>query len=86
MADQPARLTALGVPSDAAPPPEPRTLGQLRASGHRQKHLRQELRDNLLAALAEGRDPWPGIHGFVTTVVPHLERALLSGEYVVLLG
>ena len=86
MADQPARLTALGVPSDAAPPPEPRTLGQLRASGHRQKHLRQELRDNLLAALAEGRDPWPGIHGFDTTVIPQLERALLAGHDVVLLG
>jgi magnesium chelatase subunit I len=72
---------------DAAPaPPEPRTLGELRASGHRQKHLRQEVRDNLLAALADGRDPWPGIHGFDTTVIPQLERALLAGHDVVLLG
>lgn len=62
------------------------TLGALRASGHRQRSLRQELRDNLLAALAEGRDPWPGLHGFSDTVVPQLERALLAGHDVVLLG
>jgi magnesium chelatase subunit I len=67
-------------------PPAVATLGQLRASGHRQRHLRQEIRANLLAALAEGRDPWPGIHGFDATVIPQLERALLAGHDVVLLG
>ena len=66
--------------------PRPGTLGELRDSGHRQKHLRQEIRDNLLAALAEGGDPWPGIHGFDSTVIPQLERALLAGHDVVLLG
>ena len=44
------------------------------------------MRDNLLAALREGRDPWPGLHGFETTVLPQLERALLAGHDVVLLG
>jgi magnesium chelatase subunit I len=67
-------------------PPAVSTLGELRASGHRQLHLRQEIRANLLAALAEGRDPWPGIHGFDATVIPQLERALLAGHDVVLLG
>ena len=62
------------------------TLGALRASGHQQKTLRQELRDNLLDALREGRDPWPGLHGFESTVIPQLERALLAGHDVVLLG
>ena len=33
------------------------TLSQLRASGHEQKSLRRELRDNLLAKLAAGEDP-----------------------------
>ena len=62
------------------------TLGELRASGHVQKSLKQELRENLLDALREGRDPWPGLHGFEDTVVPQLERALLAGHDVVLLG
>ncbi len=62
------------------------TLGELRASGHEQQSLREELRGNLLAALREGRDPWPGLHGFGSTVIPQLERALLAGHDIVLLG
>ena len=62
------------------------TLRELRASGHEQKHLRDEIRDNLLAALAEGYNPWPGLHGFERTVLPQLERALIAGHDVVLLG
>jgi len=62
------------------------TVGQLRAAGHVLKTVRTEIRDNLLAALRDGRDPWPGIHGFDQTVVPQLERALLAGHDVVLLG
>ena len=67
-------------------PPAISTVGQLRASGHEQKSLRAEIRDNLLAALREGRDPWPGLHGFETTVIPQLERALIAGHDIVLLG
>ena len=71
---------------DVTSAPTPRTLGQLRESGHVQKPLRTELRDNLLAKLAAGENPWPGMHGFDDTVVPQLERALLAGHDVVLLG
>jgi magnesium chelatase subunit I len=66
--------------------PNIRTVAELRASGHEQKSLRQEIQQNLLAMLAEGRDPWPGIHGFERTVIPQLERALIAGHDVVLLG
>ncbi|WNB87481.1 magnesium chelatase [Cellulomonas sp. ATA003] len=66
--------------------PPAATVGELRALGHELRTVRSEIRDNLLAALREGRDPWPGIHGFDTTVVPQLERALLAGHDVVLLG
>ena len=66
--------------------PSTTTVGALRASGHLQKTLRVELRDNLLAALREGRDPWPGLHGFESTVIPQLERALIAGHDIVLLG
>jgi magnesium chelatase subunit I len=69
-----------------SPVPGTATLGELRATGHEQKHLRAEIRDNLLAKLAAGEDAWPGIHGFDRTVVPQLERALLAGHDVVLLG
>jgi magnesium chelatase subunit I len=62
------------------------TVGELRASGHALKSVRTEIRDNLLAALRDGRDPWPGLHGFDDTVVPQLERALIAGHDVVLLG
>ncbi len=62
------------------------TVGELRAAGHVQQHLRHEIRANLLAALREGRDPWPGLHGFEDTVIPQLERALIAGHDIVLLG
>jgi magnesium chelatase subunit I len=66
--------------------PSASTVGELRASGHVHKPLRQEIRENLLAALAEGRDPWPGLYGFEDSVIPQLERALIAGHDVVLLG
>jgi magnesium chelatase subunit I len=62
------------------------TLGELRAAGHVLKPLRVEIRDNLLAKLRTGADPWPGLHGFEATVIPQLERALIAGHDVVLLG
>ncbi len=64
----------------------PATLGELRATDHVQKSLKTELRDNLLAALAEGRDPWPGLHGFADSVIPQVERAIIAGHDMVLLG
>ncbi|MFE3293004.1 sigma 54-interacting transcriptional regulator [Rhodococcus sp. NPDC059234] len=70
----------------ANPEPRPRTLGELRASGHVQRPVKDEIRENLLGALRDGRDPWPGIVGFGETVLPQLERALIAGHDVVLLG
>ena len=69
-----------------ATPPTPTTLGGLRASGHRYKAVKHELRDNLLHRLAEGGERFPGIVGFDDTVLPELERALLAGHDIVLLG
>ncbi|MBS4729137.1 sigma 54-interacting transcriptional regulator [Mycobacterium sp. SM1] len=69
-----------------APSHLPRTVGELRASGHRERGVKQEIRENLLTALAEGVDIWPGILGFDDTVIPQLERALIAGHDVVLLG
>ncbi len=70
----------------ATAPPSIATLAALRDSGHVQRHLREEIRDNLLAKLRAGEDPWPGLHGFADTVLPQLERALIAGHDLVLLG
>lgn len=67
-------------------PDLPRTLGALRASGHQMRSVKDEIRTNLLAMLRAGTDPWPGIVGFESTVLPQLERALIAGHDVVLLG
>ncbi|HYT26047.1 MAG TPA: magnesium chelatase, partial [Actinomycetota bacterium] len=77
--------------TDAAPTPTPVappgiTLGELRASGHRRRTVKQEVRDNLLAGLAVGAPRFPGIVGFDETVLPELERALIAGHDIVLLG
>ncbi|MGZ5379884.1 MAG: sigma 54-interacting transcriptional regulator, partial [Mycobacterium sp.] len=67
----------------------PRTVGELRASGHVERGVKAEIRENLLAALgsgAAGEQVWPGILGFEDTVLPQLERALIAGHDVVLLG
>ncbi|MGN5238831.1 MULTISPECIES: sigma 54-interacting transcriptional regulator [unclassified Rhodococcus (in: high G+C Gram-positive bacteria)] len=69
-----------------SPTSRPSTLGELRASGHVQRSVKDEIRQNLLTALRDDTDPWPGIVGFDETVVPQLERALLAGHDVVLLG
>ncbi len=72
--------------TDAAAAPEVRTAGELRASGHRYASVKDELRQNLIARLRAGEDPFPGILGFDHTVRPHLERALIAGHDVILLG
>jgi len=77
---------ALSSVRDVSDAPTISTLGELRASGHELKPLRTELRDNLLAKLRAGEDPWPGLHGLEHTVIPQLERALIAGHDVVLLG
>ncbi|MCB0931165.1 MAG: sigma 54-interacting transcriptional regulator [Mycobacterium sp.] len=69
------------VPSDL-----PQTVGELRSSGHRERSVKHEIRDNLLVALGAGVDVWPGIFGFSDTVLPQLERALIAGHDFVLLG
>lgn len=64
----------------------PATLAELRESGHELRSVKAELRQNLLSALRGGTSAWTGIVGFDDTVLPQLERAILAGHDVVLLG
>ena len=77
-------MTDLRVPD--APADLPRTLGALRASGHEHRTVKDELRTNLVARLVAGEDPFPGVVGIEDTVRPQLERAILAGHDLVLLG
>jgi len=62
------------------------TLSELRASGHIHRSVKTEIRHNLINRLAAGEPTLPGIVGFDDTVVPEVERALLAGHDLVLLG
>ena len=62
------------------------TLGALKAAGYASKSIKTELRDNLIAALKAGKPTFPSMHGYEHTVVPQLERAILSKHNINLLG
>ena len=62
------------------------TFGALKASGYISKSIKSELRDNLIAALKSGTETFPGMHGYERTVIPQLERAILSKHNINLLG
>jgi magnesium chelatase subunit I len=76
-------MTSLAPP---VPQHLPRTLGDLRASGYEARSVKEEIRVNLTARLAAGEPTLPGIVGFDDTVIPQVERALLAGHDIVLLG
>ena len=67
-------------------PPNVSTVGELKAAGYQHRTLRAEIRENLLTKLRAGEDPWPGLHGLDQTVIPQVERALIAGHDIVLLG
>jgi magnesium chelatase subunit I len=75
-----------GVTAVATEPPTVATLGELRATGHVPRSVKTEIRQNLIARLQAGEPSLPGIVGFDDTVVPEVERALLAGHDIVLLG
>ncbi|MHC4224332.1 MAG: magnesium chelatase [Planctomycetota bacterium] len=66
-----------------------RTLGRLRETPWRSRSVRDEIRENLVAAIRKGTteaDRWPRIIGFEKTVIPQIENALLSRHDFILLG
>jgi magnesium chelatase subunit I len=63
-----------------------RTLGQLRKSGYAPRSVKDEMRENLLQKIARKETVFPGIYGFDDTVLPDVERAVLSRHNILLLG
>jgi magnesium chelatase subunit I len=62
------------------------TLGQLKEAGWKSKSIKEELRDNLIHNIKNDVDSFTGIHGYENTVIPELERAILSRHNINLLG
>ena len=62
------------------------TIGELRAAGYPDLTVKEELRANLLAKLGRGETSFDTIVGFDDTVLPSLERGILAGHDLILLG
>lgn len=64
----------------------PQTLGELKASGYRARSIKEEMRENLIEKLQKKETIFPGVIGFDDTVLPDVERAVLSRHNILLLG
>jgi magnesium chelatase subunit I len=62
-----------------------KTLGELKKIGYKSKTIKEELRNNLIKALSEGKNPFQGIHGYDDSVIPDLQTAILSKHNIILL-
>ena len=63
-----------------------KTLGQLKAAGYTPESVKQELRRNLIRKLQHREEVFPGIWGYEETVIPDMQRAILSMHHINLLG
>lgn len=63
-----------------------KTLGALKASKYISKNIKEEMRANLISKLKENSPVFEGIHGYETTVIPDLKRAILSKHNISFLG
>lgn len=63
-----------------------KTLGALKKAGYESKSIKDELRNNLRTKISKGENVFKGVWGFENTVIPELERAILSRHNINLLG
>lgn len=66
--------------------PNIRTLGELKKSGYQFKTIKDELRANLISKIKNKQNIFEGIFGYEETVIPELERAILSRHNILFLG
>src|SRR5687768_13957702 len=63
-----------------------KTLGELKRSGYKPKSVKEEIRNNLIRRLRTDEPSFTGIIGYEETVIPDVERALLSRHNILFLG
>ena len=66
--------------------PKIKNLKELKASGYKSKSIKDELSDNLSELIKSGKPSFPNIYGYENTVIPDLERAILSKHNINFLG
>jgi magnesium chelatase subunit I len=64
----------------------PASLGELRAAGYEDRSVKEEMRANLLARLGRNEPLFPSIVGYEDSAVPTLERAIIAGHDIIMLG
>lgn len=72
-----------GVPEDYK---QVKTLGDLLKINYKHVTVEEQMRGNLIAKLKKGEHPYPGIIGYDDDVIPAVNRAILSGHDLLLVG
>ena len=65
---------------------KPTTLAELRQSGWQSRSVKDELKENLITALENGENLFPGIVGYEDTVIPEIVNAILAGHDMLFMG
>lgn len=66
--------------------PDIKTLGELKRAGYQPKTVKEEVRANLIHSIQQKQSPFHGIIGYEDSVIPDVERALLSRHNILFLG
>ncbi len=66
--------------------PKIKTLGELKQSGYQSKTVKEEVRENLVKFIQENKSPFNSVIGYEDSVIPDVERALLSRHNILFLG
>jgi magnesium chelatase subunit I len=62
------------------------TIRELKEAGYQRKTIKEEIRQNLINKLRNKDETFKGIIGYEDTVIPDVERALLSKHNILFLG
>ena len=63
-----------------------KTLGDLKANGYISKSIKEEMRQNLLSMVKDGKSFAPSLIGYEDTVFPQIHHAILAYHDFILLG